>query len=70
MKKHFQSFASQLAILALTLLAAPAFAQVPQDMTYTGRLVDNLGDPLAGPSAGVFLHASVLLNRMPIIGHC
>jgi len=22
------------------------------------------------PSAGVLLHASVLLNRMPVIGHC
>jgi len=49
MKKDFRSRAPRLAILALTLLAAPAFAQVPQDMTYTGRLVDNLGDPLAGP---------------------
>ena len=25
---------------------------------------------IAIPSAGTFLHASVLLNRMPIIGHC
>jgi hypothetical protein len=49
MKKHFRSHSRWLAILALTLLAAPAFAQVPQDMTYTGRLVDNVGDPLAGP---------------------
>jgi hypothetical protein len=49
MKKHFRSRAPWLAILALTLLAAPAFAQVPQDTTFTGRLVDNLGDPLAGP---------------------
>ena len=38
-----------LAILALTLLAAPASSQVPQDTTFTGRLVDNLGDPLEGP---------------------
>jgi hypothetical protein len=30
-------------------VAAPALAQVPQDTTYTGRLVDGLGDPLAGP---------------------
>ena len=49
MKKHFRSRAPWLAILGLTLLVVPAFAQVPQDMTYTGRLVDNLGDPLAGP---------------------
>jgi hypothetical protein len=49
MKKNFRSRAPWLATLALTLLAAPAFAQVPQHMTYTGRLVDNLGDPLAGP---------------------
>ncbi|GAG32887.1 unnamed protein product, partial [marine sediment metagenome] len=49
MKRQFRSRALWLATLALTLLVAPAFAQVPQDMTYTGRLVDNLGDPLAGP---------------------
>jgi hypothetical protein len=34
----------------LALLAAPpAFSQVPQDTTFTGRLVDDVGDPLAGP---------------------
>jgi hypothetical protein len=49
MKKQFRSRAPWLAILTLTLLAAPAFAQVPQDMTYTGRLVDGQGDPLASP---------------------
>jgi hypothetical protein len=49
MKMHFRSRAPWLVTLALTLLAAPAFAQVPQDMTYTGRLVDGLGDPLASP---------------------
>ncbi len=48
-KPASRSCAPWLAVLALTLLAAPAFAQVPQDMTYTGRLVDNLGDPLVGP---------------------
>jgi hypothetical protein len=26
--------------------------------------------PLKSPSAGIFLHASALLNRMRIIGHC
>ena len=49
MKKHFRSRAPWLTILALTLLVVPAFAQVPQDMTYTGRLVNNLGNPLVGP---------------------
>ncbi len=49
MKKQFRSRALWLATLALTLLTSPAFAQVPQDMIFTGRLVDNLGDPLAGP---------------------
>jgi hypothetical protein len=49
MTKPFRSRAHQLAILALTLLAAPAFAQVPQDMTFTGRFVDVGGYPLAGP---------------------
>ncbi len=50
MKQRFRSHPSSgLAILALALLAAPAFAQVPQDMTYTGRLVDGGGVPLAGP---------------------
>ncbi len=48
MKNHFRSHAPWHAILALTLLAAPAFAQVPQDMTYTGRLVGG-SVPLAGP---------------------
>jgi len=38
-----------LPVLALLLLALRAFAQVPQDMTFTGRLVDNLGNPLASP---------------------
>ncbi len=31
------------------IVAAPAAAQVPQDMTYTGRLVDIFGAPLPGP---------------------
>jgi hypothetical protein len=43
------SLVTWLAAFASTLLAAHAFAQVPQDMTYTGRLVDNAGQPLAGP---------------------
>lgn len=49
MKARLRPTASRLAALAASLLAAPAFAQVPQDTTFTGRLVDNLGDPLAGP---------------------
>ena len=50
MKQRFRSRAPWLAaMLALALLAAPALAQVPQDTTYTGRLVDDLGDPLTGP---------------------
>jgi hypothetical protein len=49
LKEFFRSLAPWAAILALTFLATPVVAQVPQDMTYTGRLVDNLGDPLAGP---------------------
>jgi hypothetical protein len=44
-----RSRAPWLAVLALTLLAAPGFAQVPQLMTYTGRLVNDLGVPLASP---------------------
>jgi hypothetical protein len=48
-KLAFRFCVPSLAIFALTLLAAPGFAQVPQHMTYTGRLVDNLGVPLAGP---------------------
>jgi hypothetical protein len=46
MTKHFRNCALWLAILALTLLAAPTFAQVPQHITYTGRLVDGSGNPL------------------------
>jgi hypothetical protein len=49
MKKQLRFHALWFAILALILFATPVLAQVPQDMTYTGRLVDNLGDPLAGP---------------------
>lgn len=49
MKNLFRFRGARLAILALAVLAAPVFAQVPQDMTYTGRLVDNLGTPLTGP---------------------
>ncbi len=54
MKKHSRSRVPWLAILALTLLAAPAFAQVPQDMTYTGRLVDGAGNPFIGPVTMLF----------------
>jgi hypothetical protein len=49
MKKQLRSRAPWLAILALLLLAAPAFAQVPQDTTFTGRLADDMGNPLTGP---------------------
>jgi hypothetical protein len=49
MKKQLRFHALWFAILALILFATPVLAQVPQDMTYTGRLVDNLGDPLTGP---------------------
>jgi hypothetical protein len=49
MTKQFRFRAPWLALLALTLLTAPVFAQVPQDTTFTGRLMDDLGDPLAGP---------------------
>lgn len=38
-----------LACLAWLALAVPAFAQVPQQTTYTGRLVDDLGNPVSGP---------------------
>jgi len=48
MKKSFRTCVRWLVILASTFLAAPAFAQVPQDMVYTGRLVDNMGNPLTG----------------------
>jgi hypothetical protein len=48
-KPASRSCAHWLVGLVLTLLAWPAVAQVPQDMTYTGRLVDNLGAPLEGP---------------------
>ena len=41
-----RSRAPWLATLALTLLVAPALAQVPQDMTYTGRLVNQGGHPI------------------------
>ncbi len=49
MKIPFRSGAVWFALLTSTLLSVPGFAQVPQDMTYTGRLVDGVGAPLAGP---------------------
>jgi hypothetical protein len=49
MKKQLRFHALWFAILALILFATPVLAQVPQDMTYTGRLVDDLGDPLSPP---------------------
>ena len=49
MTSFLRSLVTWPAMLVLTLLAVPALAQVPQDMTFTGRLVDTLGDPLAGP---------------------
>jgi hypothetical protein len=51
MKKYFRSHAPWLAILALTLMTAPAFAEVPQYMTFSGRLVDDAGVPLVGEVA-------------------
>jgi hypothetical protein len=36
-------------VVAFAFIVAPAFAQVPQDTTFTGRLVDDLGNALAGP---------------------
>ena len=50
MNNPFRSGALWFALLTLNLLAIPVSAQVPQDMTYTGRLVDNLGFPLASPA--------------------
>lgn len=38
-----------LVLVLLALVAGPAWAQVPQDMTFTGRLVDGGGTPLASP---------------------
>jgi hypothetical protein len=37
------------ALSTLVWVAAPGFAQVPQDTTYTGRFVDDTGAPLEGP---------------------
>jgi hypothetical protein len=50
MKKHFRPRARWLALFSMTLFAVPAIAQVPQDTTFTGRLVDSLGNPLIGPT--------------------
>jgi hypothetical protein len=49
MKRPLRSRVCRVAVVGVTLLAVSAFAQVPQDMTYTGRLVDAGGSPLAGP---------------------
>ncbi len=37
-------------LLLLALGVLPASAQVPQDMTFSGRLVDGGGTPLVGPA--------------------
>ena len=73
MKKRYRSRAPWLAIL-LMCLAAPALAQVPQDMTYTGRLVNERGKALSGPvdlelrifdaeTAGIQLYSEQHLNE-------
>ncbi len=49
MKQQLRSRAPWIWIPMLVLLSSPALAQVPQDMTYTGQLVDASGGPLAGP---------------------
>jgi hypothetical protein len=36
-------------LVLLALLAGPAGAQVPQNTTFTGRLVDGAGNPMGGP---------------------
>ncbi len=47
MPHWLRSFAPWLAVLALA--AGPVAAQVPQGITFTGRLVDDTGVPLVGP---------------------
>lgn len=49
MLRRLRVFALGLVGLGLACFSATAFAQVPQDTTFTGRLVDDLGNPLAGP---------------------
>jgi len=49
MMQSFRSVAPWLGALVFMLVVAPAFSQIPQDATFTGHLVDNLGDPLVGP---------------------
>jgi hypothetical protein len=39
-----------LVFMLLALAAGPAVAQVPQDMTFSGRFVDDEGAPLVGPA--------------------
>jgi hypothetical protein len=46
---HRLRVAAFLVGFVVAFVAAPALAQVPQDMTFTGRLVDDLGAPLTGP---------------------
>jgi hypothetical protein len=54
--------------LAPIVLSSSLEIRVLQERTtLLGAIVGLL---IAMPSAGVFLHASVLLNRMPVIGHC
>jgi hypothetical protein len=49
MKMQLRSRTPWIALLLLFLAAGPVWAQVPQDMTYTGRLVNERGKALSGP---------------------
>ena len=49
MMQSFRAVAPWLGVLVFALVAVPASSQVPQDTTFTGRLVDDLGNPLVGP---------------------
>jgi len=40
-----------LGIVCLLVVAATAGAVAPEDVTYQGRLLDSVGDPLVGPVA-------------------
>lgn len=50
MMQSLRLVAPLLGALLLAGVAVPALAQVPQDTTFTGRLVDSLGNPLASPA--------------------
>lgn len=60
--------ATGLVLVMLALVAGPAAAQVPQDMTFSGRLVDGAGAPL--PTQFGFVTLDLFVQECPTQQSC